>query len=846
MDRSYISLERKPSFWKRRWVKVLLIILLAVIILTGAFLAVGAWFVGKSHPELDGAVIEAPVAEEVEVTRDSRGVAQISSASLEDLFFTQGYVMAQDRLFQMDMTRRLAGGELAEIIGEEALESDQYFRTYGMHRATEELVEAFDEETVRVVDAFSAGVTSYIDDAFEAGEQPLEFRILGYEPEPWTPEDSAIAVKYMGYTLTGNFQEELENYELLRTLGPEAVQLFPDYYQQGDFPVIGETGYAAESSETEEDTAVAAYLEGEKGAEGILALDDIGAMLDFVPETWNGSNNWAISGEHTESGFPMIGDDPHLGLAVPSVWYQTHLQLEDDFHSIGVTVPGIPGVVLGHNGDVSWGVTSLSADYEDVFLEQVNPENPNEYLYDEEWEAAELIDEEIKVDGEADPYIHRVEITRNGPVMNKVEEEGPYQAFSLRWSGLEAGEELNGILRLNRAANTEEFAEGLEGFVTPGLSWVFADIEGNIGYRGQALLPVRNASDGRFPVPGWDPEYQWDGFVPPEDLPEIMNPDSGYIMTANHMPVSEDYEYEIGRSYFPYRGMRLEEMIQEQMDAGDEFTLEDMGNMQMDLENTQARTLVPLMTEAVTAWDAETEEAVNLDGDELEELSALEEEALELLEGWDFAETAKSPEALLWQIWYELLPEAMFERYLQVEVTNHLSRHFAITEAGSDPDGVLFSFLDERWHVSFAKAARETFHEAVKTAEDMQGGNPDSWEWGDWHTVGIDHPLGAVWPLNHFLNIEGEGIGGSGFTPGAASYDIDTGAADHGAGWRFIADLASPDSHYDVNIPGQSGQWRSPYYQDQLDTWTDGSYYPMIYDKSEQEDMDEVRFVPES
>ncbi|SDO22053.1 penicillin acylase family protein [Alkalicoccus daliensis] len=826
------------SFFQRRWVKALLWIgaVIAVLIILGLFAA--NWFVGKSHPELDGAVLEAPVSSEVEVVRDDRGVAKIISSDIEDLFFAQGYVMAQDRLFQMDMTRRLAGGKLSEVVGEAALESDKYFRTYGMHRATEALTEEFDQETREIVEAFAAGVTAYIDTAFAEGEQPLEFRILGYEPEPWTIEDTAIAVKYMGYTLTGNFEDELKNYELLRMLGPEAAQLFPDYHRHENFPVIGQEAAPHNDESTEIE-----FFE-ENGFAQALYLEEVEELLNFVPDTWNGSNNWAVSGEYTESGMPMLGDDPHLGLAVPSVWYQTHLELEDDFHSIGVTVPGIPGVVLGHNGKVSWGVTSMSADYEDVFLEQVNPEAPNEFLFDGEWEEAELIDEEIYIEGEEEPYIHRVEITRNGPVMNKIMEEGPYQAFSLRWSGLEAGEELNGILRLNRAENAEEFAAGLEGFVTPGLSWVFADTEGNIGYRGQALLPVRNESDGRLPVPGWEPEYQWDGFVPAEDLPAVMNPDSGYIMTANHSPIDETYEYEIGRSYFPYRGLRLEEMIAEKITAEKPFTLDTMKEMQLDVTNTQARMLVPLMTEAVARWDSDTEEASSMDGEELDELSALEQEALDLLQEWDYTENADSAEALIWQIWYETLPEAMFERYLHVEVTNHLSRHFALEEAADHPEGILFGFLDERWHVSFAQAARETFYEAVTRAEEMQGGDTDSWAWGDWHAVKIEHPLGAVWPLNHLLNVEGEGIGGSGFTPGAASYDIETGAANHGAGWRFIADLASPDTHYDVNIPGQSGQWRSPYYDDQLEDWTAGEYEQMIYDKEEQEDMDRVRFIP--
>ncbi|NJP37781.1 penicillin acylase family protein [Alkalicoccus luteus] len=833
-DRGYI--EKKP-FFQRRYVRVGIIMLLTMCSLLLAGLLFIWWFSAQSHPQLDGETIEAPLTAEVEVIRDSRGVAKIQADELEDLFYTQGYVMAQDRLFQMDMTRRLAGGRLAEVIGEDALESDKYFRSYGMHRAVDGIIEQFDDETERMVDAFAAGVTGYIDDAFEAGEQPLEFRILGYRPDEWTAEDTAIAVKYMGYTLTGNFRDELTHYELVRRFGAEAEAMFPDYAAVDEFPVIGDG-----LPEPSESTAVAAYEELTKEQAGIVE-PDLEELSAFLPEPWNGSNNWVIGGEWTESGAPLIGDDPHLDLAVPSVWYQTHLELTGDFHSIGVTVPGIPGVVLGHNGEVAWGVTSLSADYEDVFLEQVNPENPNEYLYDGEWEEAERHYEEIHIDDEPEPYVHYVDETRNGPVMNRVIEEGPYQAYSLRWSGLEPGEELDGILRVNRAETAEEFAAGLEGFVTPGLGWVFADTDGNFGWQGQALLPVRQNGDGMFPVPGWDPDFQWDGFLEPDELPGEMNPEQGYVMTANHMPVDEDFDYEIGRSYFPYRGLRLEEMIAEQQASGDPFTLETMREMQTDVVNTQAEMLVPLMTEAVRDWDAELHGGTDLEGEILDELSDLEEEALEQLEQWDYLEDVDSSGALIWHLWYEGLPQTLFERYLQVEVTNHVSRHRVIADAAETE--VVFAYLDERYQVPFAQAARETFFEAVQQAEELQGGNASSWRWGDWHQVEIAHPLGAVWPLNHLLNVNGGEMGGSGFTPGASSFDEETGIANHGAGWRFIGDLASTDRFYDVNIPGQSGQWRSPHYEDQMTIWTEGEFEEMIYNKEEAEDMNRVRFVPE-
>ncbi|CAM3907539.1 penicillin acylase family protein [Alkalicoccus chagannorensis] len=817
------SPDNRP-FWEKRWVKVLLWTLVGLLAAAIIAVLIAYWFLAQSLPDTEEGAVEAQVERDVEVSRTDDGVPRIAGDDLEEVFYTQGYVMAQDRLFQMDMTRRLAGGELAEVIGEDALESDEYFRTYGMHRAAGDMLDLFDEETESMVTAFAEGVTQYIEETSAAGELPLEFRILDYEPEPWTIEDTAVAVKYMGYTLTGNFTEELENYEIVRELGMEAEALFPDYDLDGDFPVIDEeTTGSGEANES--DAALQAYS-------GLASEDPPGYedRLDLhahAPPAWNGSNNWAVSGEHTASGAPLIADDPHLGLDIPAVWYQVELEVEGDFHSTGVTVPGIPGVVLGHNGSVSWGVTSLSADYEDVFLEQVNPENPNEYLYDDEWEEAERVIEDIYVEGEEEPREFVVDITRNGPVMNRVMEEGgPYQAYSMRWSGLEPGEELNGILALSRAEDADTFREGLEGFVTPGLSWVFADQDGNIGYQGQALIPIRQASDGRFPVPGWDPDFQWDGFVPQEDLPSAANPESGYIMTANHMPVGDQYSYEIGRSYHPYRGQRLETMIEEQLESGEPFTLETMAAMQQDVKNVQAEALLPLMTEGVRSW-TEDMEARGADGEPVGSLSEVEEAALAEVENWDYEETAEASGALIWQLWYEGLPEHVYERHLEIPLTNHLTRHHTIEE-GAD-DGMMFAFLDERFHVPFAQAMRESFYEAVHRAEEMQGDDPGDWEWGDWHQLSLSHPLGAVWPLNHVFDLGGQAVGGSGATPAAMSFDVETGEADHGAGWRFIGDLSDPDHFYDVLLPGQSGQRLSPHYADQIDTWLDGDYTRMPY-----------------
>ncbi|WP_051314641.1 penicillin acylase family protein [Alteribacter aurantiacus] len=819
-----IEREKKP-FFKRRSIKVVMIAIGILLFFTIVGAGTGYWYVTKSLPVLEGEKQMDGLSEEVSVVRDERGVAKISATNLDDLFYIQGYVTAQDRLFQMDMTRRLASGQLSEVVGSAALDSDRFFRTYGMHRYTDEAVALFDDESQRMVDSFSAGVNAYMEEAFESGNEPIEFKILGYEPTPWTPNDSALVVKYMGYTLTGNHRNELENYQLVQALGDDARYLFPEYHINDYFPTI------YEELDVEDMAFSGEMLE---------------KLMRFAPSEFNGSNNWAISGEHTESGFPIVADDPHLGLAIPSVWYQTQLDLEGDFHSIGVTVPGVPGVVLGHNEDMAWGVTSMSVDQEDLFLEKISPDQAFHYLYDEEWEEADVIEEIIMIDGE-EPHTEHVVVTRNGPIISRLfdddegedEEESfqidgdaPYDEISLRWAGREAGEELNGVLKLNRATNVDEFMDGLDGFVTPALSWVFADREGSIAYRGQAKLPKRQNHDGLLPVAGWDPDYQWDGFIEPEALPQVVNPEEGYVMTANNKPIDDSYPYEIGRSFYPYRAERIDEMINERLDLGETFTTEHSKEMQVDFLNTQARALVPLLVNAVENSDRE--------------FSEVEKSALDMLREWDFVEAEDSGAALLWHQWYNQFKDIMFEDIVPFSYGSALVIHNTIVEASNDPDGRMFAFLDEEWHRDFAQFSFETFEEAFSRSQSLQGSTVADWTWGEWHQMTITHPLSSVWPLDHLFNLGSWELGGSGATPGANSYNDETGRVNHAAGWRFVADLSFEEPAEDVVIPGQSGQVMSPHYGDQIETWVAGELYPMKYDINEEEGANVKTFVPMS
>lgn len=804
-----VSLRVKPPLWRRKWVQVSFTVLVVFIVVLSSLTLSGYLYARKSLPDLEGEIAFPQLKKQVEVVRDERGVAKITAETIEDLFFVQGYVTAQDRLFQMDMTRRLAGGRLAEVVGEAALDSDRFFRTYGMHRTTDAALERLNVEARTVVESFAAGVNQYIEDALKEGTLPLEFKLLKYTPELWTPEDTQLVVKYMGYTLASNFRDELEHYEVVKELGEDAKFLLPEY-DDTLFPTI----YRSEEATP-------------------LSSRTIGQLKAFAPHPFNGSNNWVISGELTESGYPMIANDPHLGLDIPSVWYQTHLELKGDFQSVGVTVAGVPGVVLGHNEHMAWGVTSLSADTQDLFLEKVNPDQPLQYEYDGEWEEAQVVKEVIKVkDGET--HIENVEITRNGPVLNKVIENGPYQAVSMRWAGYEPGVELNAMLEINRAQDVYEFSNALDGFVTPALNWVFADREGNIAYRGQGLIPIRGKGEGALPVPGWDPDYQWKGFVPDKELPQVINPERGYIITANNQPVDETYPHLINKKFYPYRAERLTEIVEDQLASGRPFSIEKMKEMQVDFLNTQARALLPQLVQGINASD---------DGDTL---SSMEAKALKMMEEWDYVESPASPEALVWHFWYEELAPAIMKDALGFPYDDYLVLHRIITDPDNPQWRDLFDRQDTKERETFQDMARETFVQAVERAVEVQGNDPDKWAWGKWHKMTLKHPLSAVKPLNLLFDIGSWELGGSGATPGALGFDRDTGQVNHGGGWRFVGDLASMNAFYDILLPGQSGQLFSPFYRDQVKVWSEGDLKPMIWKKEEHDKAKTFRFRPQT
>src|SRR5690606_29265736 len=568
----------------KRWLKWLLGVLGVLITIAVAALIFVNVYIGKSKPLIEGEAAVAILDSNVTVVRDDIGVPHIRAETDADLYRAQGYVQAQDRMFQMDLSRRQASGRLAEVIGADAVDTDKFFRTFSLRDAAEKSWDGYDAEAKQVLEWYAEGVNAYMEEAKESGDLSFEFALLGFEPEEWTPVDSLTIGKFMAYDLGGHWN----------TL---AVR----HWALNEFP---------------EDKARELFIEYPEDAPAILAANKqsqvkVAGEFDasVIPPEFNGSNNWVVSGDKTASGKPLLADDPHLGLSTPSIWYQMHLESPEQNVS-GVIFAGIPGIILGHNEEIAWGVTNVGPDVQDLYIETPNPDDPTQFQYEGKWEQAEVRDEPIKVkDGKTEAF--EVLVTRHGPVVSNVlyEDEDPGAVFSMQWTALEPTLELQAVLNFNKASNWEEFELALEDFQAPAQNFVFAATDGTIAYKANGRIPIRKTGDGQLPVPGDSADYGWEGYVPFDELPTVVNPESGFIATANNEVVDDSYEYHITDFWAqPYRYERIAEVL----DANDQLTAKNMMDLQMDQKNLYAAEFLENMIETVRNESSDHEEIFDL------------------------------------------------------------------------------------------------------------------------------------------------------------------------------------------------------------------------------------------
>lgn len=772
---------------------LILVALLLLLLLAG--IGGGYLFLRRSWPVTRGELQVAGLQALVEIYRDRWGVPHIYAQNAEDLFFAQGYVHAQDRLWQMDFQRRIGHGRLSEVLGEATVKTDRFLRTIGIHRAAQADLEHLDSESRRYLEAYARGVTAYIES--HKGRLPVEFRLLGYTPEPWQPIDSLVWAKMMAWDLGGNWELELLRARIVEKLGADALPgLFPTYPEDAPLIVPPE---------------VRAYRD--LGAPSLVAVGRINEAVGMAGDGF-GSNSWVVAGRRTATGAPLLANDPHLGIRMPSIWYEIGLH-GGGFDVVGASLPGTPGVVLGHNNRIAWGFTNLGPDVQDLYIERMNPENPYQVEYEGRWEDVQVVREEIRVKGRP-PETLEVRITRHGPLINDVV-EGLEQPVAFRWTAIsEPSEIFQAILGLNRARNWEEFRAALKHFTVPGQNIIYADVEGNIGYQATGWIPIRAQGDGRLPVPGWTGAYEWTGFIPYEELPSVLNPPSGQIVTANNRVVGDDYLYLLTYDWAaPYRAQRIIDLL------GDHkgLTVQDFQAIQADVYATPAERLVPYIVDAVQPQNF------------------LEEEALERLKNWDYRMTADSPAASIFEAVYRELVRQLFGDELGDELlTSYLkfgaAHHVAVERLLDDPQNPWWDDVRTPQRETRDEILTRAFQRGVDWLGSQLGDQTSAWPWGRVHGAAFEHPLGAIKPLNLLFNRGPIPAQGSGVTVNRAGFRYAKDFSVRGlSSYRQIIDLGDWERSRSMHTTGQSGHPFHPHYADMIAPWQAVRYHSMGWDR---------------
>jgi penicillin amidase len=804
----------------KRWTQILLIIL-GILVVFFIIMAIGGWqLLRRPFPETAGTISLPGLQEEVEVYRDEWGVAHIYAQNEPDLFFAQGYVHAQERFWQMEFWRHLGQGRLSEIVGEPTVELDTFIRTIGWNRLAErsrDYYAAEAPEAMAVMEAYAAGVNAYLGeqgDAFSINQTILGMVNEPWEIEPWEPLDTISWGMVMAYQLSHNWEEELDRVNLIRDLGEaQALNLLPPY-PYDTRPVIAPTDELISDLEGAEEATLPlpAGIDWTRLDTNIVGVPP--GDLAFGAGPFIGSNNWVVSGEHTESGQPLLANDPHLGVQMPSIWYEIGLHTPD-WAVTGFSFAGTPGVIIGHNDHIAWGVTTSRPDVQDLYIERINPNNPRQYEVMGAWEEMEVIEEVIHVNGGEDITLE-VLATRHGPIINDVV-DGARDVLALRWAAAEPATILQAVIQLNRAENWDEFREALRYWDMPSQNFVYADVEGNIGYQMPGRVPVRRNGDGLVPVPGWTDEYEWEGWLPHTALPAVLNPERGFIVTANNAVTDEAYPYYLARDYADGdRAGRIETLLEEAIAAGP-VGVTDMARIQFDSRSLLAESYLPLFAD-LSSEDPEVQAAI------------------ERLRGWDLQEREDSVPATIFELFYRQLARLVLMDEVGEEHFDAVAGRIFFHELAQQPAAVWWDDVSTPAVETQEEILLRAVEDAVAWLEDNVGPDPAGWTWGQLHTITlVSDPLGqsGIGPLESLVNRGPYPVSGGSSLVNANSWRWDNPAAVSAyPSLRMVVDLDDLDRSRGVIPGGQSGHPLHRHYDDQIDLWLRGETIPLWHSRA--------------
>jgi len=758
------------------------------------------YLVMKSFPTIDGEINVPGLQKSVTIKRDQYGVPHIFAENEHDLFFAQGYVHAQDRLWQMDVSRRAGQGRLSEVFGPSTLKFDKLFRTVGMKQIAEKIVQNMHPESRAVLQSYSDGVNAFI--RSHKGKYPIEFDMLNYEPEEWTPVNSVVVARLMAWELNISWYVDLVLGELYKTVGDEkAKEVFPTYPENA--PVIVPKEYRTNLLP----------------ADLLKLIDTDSEFRSFygTAGTHIGSNAWAIGPQKSASGKAILANDPHLGFSAPSKWYEVHLD-GGAFNVAGVSLPGTPLVVIGHNQFVAWGMTNVMADDADFYLEMTN--SSGDYLFKDVWRPMTISEDTILVKDSSSVFL-TIKSTQHGPIVNDVNPVGSITRdvlVSMRWTGQDVSDELYALMLVDKAKNWGEFRSGVKEFTVPGQNFVYADAEGNIGYLAGVRLPIRSAQNPTLPMPGWTGEYEWNGFVPFERLPSLYNPPQHFIATANNKLTDAAFPYHISNLWEPpSRIQRLDELLRKK----EKLSVDDCKDIQRDYYSYFAKEMTPYI---IHAYDSAR--AANSDV----------ETALNYFRNWHFQLSKDDVPTTLFHVFFTHLLNNIFRDKMGDDL---FQKYIFIANLPYRTVPALFRNPDSPWFDDPSTprverrddVIRKSLVDAISELKSALGGEMKTWQWGLIHTVTFHHPFGSQAPLGPVFNIGPFPIGGSGTTLNNGEYYLaNPYKVTLGPSMRQIVDFSDIDNACCVIPTGESGQPLNDHYADETALWLNGEYHSMPVD----------------
>jgi len=760
----------------------------------------------RALPDYNQDISLEGIGQDVRVYRDSAAVPHVYADNTHDLYMATGYLMAQDRLWQMDLLRRVTQGRLSEIFGKQMLEDDMIMRSLRIPRKSRQVLNRSDQQVIRALKAFAAGVNAYMD--HQSADLPPEFAILGYEPEAWKPEHSVNLIGYMAWDLAPAWHAEVVMNKIASKVSEEKWEMMIPRLREQDSHIYPEYNHSEELSRVMP-----------------LLLDHSQKLDKMGLKVFTGSNNWAVSGDKTTTGKPLFANDMHLGLFAPGIWYQIHQVIEGELNVTGVALPGQPLVISGHNDTIAWGMTNVMLDDMDFYRETVNPQDSTQYRYNGRWRDMEVQEENIAIKG-GDTISRRLFFTHRGPVISRFKDLDD-QSLSMRWVGNEYSNELKAVYQLNRAGSWADFKQAVKGFKSISQNINYADIHGNIGLYCCAGVPIREGNSGRV-YPGDTSRFDWKGFVPFEDLPHQYNPDDGMVSSANNKTVDPDYPHHISHWFdLAPRIDRIRQMIKEKK----KLAPEDF----MDIQTDQQSLMVDLFREDIIA-----------ELEKREDMPSMHQKSFQLLREWDAVYRKGDPAPAIFEQFYltflknlikDELGEELYTEYLGSKIlVRNLMKNVWDNPQSSWCDDVTTTGRRE----TFGELIRKSFDQTVERLSEEMGKRPERWEWGRIHRLELKHPIGGEVPIIDLLFNMNRGpfeVGGSFHTVCPYSYSFrNPFSVNHGASHRHVYSTANWDQSRTIIPTGTSGIPASEHYGDQTRRYINKLYRQDVVSRKKVEE----------